>query len=74
MVYEIRSSDGQYHKRHQNQLRRDYTQDNYSSDTESLPDDLMKKMPQRTTNNSSKQSSPRYPSRHHKPPDRYTPS
>jgi hypothetical protein len=74
MLYEVRSSDGHSHKRHQNQLRRDYIQDNHLSDAESLPDDLENKMPQRMSNNSPKQSSPRYPRRNRKPPDRYTPS
>ena len=74
MLYEVRSSNGQYHKRHKNQLRRDYIQDNHLSDTESLPDDLVNKMPQCMANNSTKQSSPRYPRRNRKPPDRYTSS
>jgi hypothetical protein len=74
MLYEVRSSDGQYHKRHQNQLRRDYTQDNHLSDTDSSLDDLENKMPQHMVNNSPKQSSPRYPHRNRKAPDRYTPS
>ena len=73
MIYELRSSDGQYHKRHQNQLRRDYTQDNHSPDTESLSNDLLSTTSQPTTVQSPNVSSPRYPRRIRKPPDRYTP-
>ena len=56
-----------------NQLRRDYIQDNHLSDTEGLPDDLVNKMPQRMANNLPKQSSPRYPRRNRRAPDRYPP-
>ena len=75
MIYEIQSPDGQYHKRHQNQLRRDYTQDNHLSDLESLIDDSPSNtMPQDSIVQSPNQSSPRYPRRNRKPPDRYTPT
>jgi hypothetical protein len=44
--YSLRSSDGKYHKRHQNQLRDDYIQDNHLFDTENVPDDLLNKVSQ----------------------------
>jgi transposase InsO family protein len=74
MVYEITSSDGQHHKRHQNQLRPHYSTDNHSFVVDSLPDDLLNTQSQSTTLPSSPVSSPRYPRRIRKPPDRYTPS
>ena len=84
MVYEIQSSDGFYHKRHQNQLRPDYSTHNQLSDTESLPDDTPNTIPplpiiQPTTVQpamglSPRKISPRFPRRNRKPPDRYSPS
>jgi transposase InsO family protein len=73
MIYEIKLSNGQHYKRHQNQLRLRYSSNNKSSEIDSLPDDLLNIESQSKTVESSHSSSPRYPRRTHKAPDRYTP-
>jgi hypothetical protein len=72
IVYEIQLSNGQRHKRHQNQLRPRYPSNTELTEMDSLPDDLLNTKSQFTTIQSSS-SSPRYPHRNRKPPDRYTP-
>jgi len=73
MIYEIQLSDGQCYKRHQNQLRPRYSSNTQSSEIDSLPDDLLNIKSQSKTVESSYSTSPRYPHRNCKPPDRYTP-
>jgi transposase InsO family protein len=78
MLYEVQSSDGQCHKRHQNQLRHRFSSKNQSSDIDSLPDDLLKNnLPTEPIQSEPIQSEPettsRYPRRNRRAPDRYQP-
>ncbi|CAF1510509.1 unnamed protein product [Adineta ricciae] len=77
ILYEVQSSDGQRHKHHQNQLRHRYSSNSNSSETDSLPDDLLETTRPTTTTTPTAQPSqsrsPRYPRRNHRPPDRYRP-
>ncbi|CAF4637437.1 unnamed protein product [Rotaria sp. Silwood2] len=73
-VYKVKSSDGQHHKRHQNQLRPRCTTDVNSFEIDILPDDTLDTKSPSTTVQSFNLSSPRYPTRIRKPPDRYSPS
>ncbi|CAF1553104.1 unnamed protein product [Adineta steineri] len=80
MNYEIQLNDGQRCKRHQNQLRLRYSSTDQSSDVDSLPDDLLDNMLQSKSTQSSistqpsKSTSPRYPRRIRRPPERFSPS
>jgi transposase InsO family protein len=76
MLYEVQSSNGQYYKCHQNQLRHRYSSKINSSETDSLPDGLSERISRQTTTSTAQTSqptSPRYPTRNRRPPDRYTP-
>jgi transposase InsO family protein len=75
MIYEIKLSNGECHKRHLNQIRPRYGSSTPSSETNSLPDDLLNINSQSTAPavTSSPPSSRRYPQRNRKPPDRYRP-
>jgi transposase InsO family protein len=78
MLYEVQSSDGQRYKRHQNQLRHRVSSNINSSETDSLPGDLLETTSKSATvitptTQSSVSKSPRYPNRNRRPPDRYTP-
>jgi transposase InsO family protein len=75
MLYEVRLSDGQICKRHQNQLRPYYSSQSAPSTSSSLSSDFAvprSNTPPPTTTHSSP-STPRYPQRHRQPPARYTP-
>jgi hypothetical protein len=74
MIYEVKLSNGKYCKRHQNQIRPRYPPIAQSFELDSLPDDLLNIKSQSKTVESLYSSSPRYPRRNRKPPDRYTPS
>lgn len=74
MLYQVQLSDKKILIRHQNQLRRDYTQDDIFSDTMSLPDDRLDDIPSNTTIQPTTQPERRYPLRIRRPPDRYKPS
>ncbi|CAF1158398.1 unnamed protein product [Adineta steineri] len=77
MLYEVQSTDGQTYKHHQNQLRHRYSSNNDSSETDSLPDDLIQTTSKSTitsTAQPSHRTSPRYPSRIRRPPVRFTPT
>jgi transposase InsO family protein len=74
MMYEIMLTDGQKHIRHQNQLRPRQEPDNTLNDLECLPDDLLSGNKSSIQLEIPAQQTPRYPSRHRKPPDRYTPT
>jgi hypothetical protein len=71
MLYEIQSVDGQRHKRHQNQLRPRFSSNTQSSDTDSIPDDLLNNKSQHGPTNSESEPPPRYPQRNRRAPDRY---
>lgn len=66
MIYEVQSPDGKYHKRHQNQLRPDFTQDDYLSDLDSLIGSQLNTTTQDSIIQPSNQSYPRYPRRNRK--------
>jgi len=74
MLYEVELNDGHSGKRHQNQLRPCHESPDQSIELAPFPDDLLNcdKEPIQVTLPA--QLSPRYPSRHRKPPDRYSPS
>ena len=74
MIYAVELSDGQQCKRHQNQLRPRFSSNTVLSETDDLPDDLLNIKPQTQVIQSPSPSTPRYPQRNRKPPDRYTPS
>jgi hypothetical protein len=74
MMYEIMLTDGQTHIRHQNQLRLRQEPGNKLNDLECLPDDLLSGTKSSIQVEIQAPKSPRYPSRHRKPPDRYTPT
>ncbi|CAF3147924.1 unnamed protein product, partial [Rotaria sp. Silwood2] len=69
----IQLPDAQDYKRHENQLRPRCPSDRQSSETDSLPDDLLNIKSQSKTANFSHFTSPRYLRGNRKPPDRYTP-
>jgi hypothetical protein len=73
MLYEIQLSDGQIVKRHQNQLRPQFSSITQASDISSLPDDILNKSSTKPQH-SQRTSTPRYPRRIHRPPQRYTPT
>ena len=73
MIYEIQLSNGQFCKRHQNQLHPRYSLATPSSDMDSLPDDLLHTKSEAESDVTSHFTSPRYPHRKHKPPNHYTP-
>jgi len=74
MMYEIMLIDGQTHIRHQNQLRSRQEPYNKLNDLEYLPDVLLSGSKSSIQLEIPAQQTPRYPSRHRKPPDRYTPT
>ena len=71
MLYEVQSSDGQRHKRHQNQLRPRFPPKPEFSDDESLPDELFKSGSQYKPVQAGPVAPARYPTRNRQPPDRY---
>ena len=75
MLYEIKLSNGDICKRHQNQLRLHYSSQSEPSDSHSLTSDY--NIPQTTAtsmHNPPLSEPPRYPQRDRRPPDRFTPS
>jgi hypothetical protein len=75
MLYEVRLSNGQVWKRHQNQLRPYYSSQSEPSTSYSLSSDLaLPKSSTTTTTNGPSASTPRYPQRNRHPPVRYAPS
>ncbi|CAF3331177.1 unnamed protein product [Rotaria socialis] len=74
MVYEIQLSDGQHQKRHQNQIHLRHSSNNSSNEVDSLPDELSHAKTKSNPLEISPPSSPRFPHRHRRPPDRYAPS
>jgi hypothetical protein len=75
MLYEVRLSTGQVCKRHQNQLRPYHSSQSEASISYSLPSDLVvPNSPTTPTTTGPSSSTPRYPTRNRKPPDRYSPS
>jgi transposase InsO family protein len=74
MLYELRLSNGQVCKRHQNQLRPYYSSQSAPSTSYSLSSDLALPKSSTTTTHSPFPSTPRYPQRNRRPPVRYQPS
>ena len=73
MLYLVQRPDGKILKRHQNQLHLSYGSKHRSVIEESLPDDLVEPK-QSTLHKAPVDSTPRYPRRQRKPPQRYSPS
>jgi len=73
MLYEVELNDGHSGKRHQNQLRPRYESSDQSFELRPLSDDLLNRDKEPIQVTLPAQLSPRYPSRHRKPPDRYSP-
>ncbi len=80
ILYEVQSTDGQRHKRHQNQLRPRFCLKSQSIDDISLPDELIKSNSNKSNSNNQSTTSThtlspvqRYPKRNRRPPVRYTP-
>lgn len=73
VMYDVELSDGQSCVRHQNQLRPRQIPCTEQHDVEDLPDDLLNRTHSPISTGSPGRQSPRYPSRHRRPPNRYTP-
>lgn len=73
MIYQVQLSNGQQHKRHENQIRPRYVCDNESTDLDSLPD-LTSNINSKSNVVTDSHSSTRYPRRTRKAPVCFSPS
>ncbi|CAF1515164.1 unnamed protein product [Adineta ricciae] len=73
MMYMVQTTDGQRHKRHQNQLHHRFSSHNSSIDDLSLPDEIESSSSPAEPTIPAPVQQPRYPQRNRRPPDRYQP-
>ena len=73
MMYMVQTTDGQQHKRHQNQLHHRFSSNNSSIDDLSLPDEVVPSSLNAEPTTTTQVQQPRYPQRNRRPPDRFIP-